>query len=71
MEKERSEPATYHIHLATDEFYAQGILGQILYVDPSSNVLVVRLGEKWDTGLGLLRKVRGSLAAKSDAEGKR
>ncbi|MFT4686016.1 MAG: CubicO group peptidase (beta-lactamase class C family) [Neolewinella sp.] len=70
-EKERSEPATYHIHLATDEFYAQGILGQILYVDPSSNVIVVRLGEKWDTGLGLLRKVRGYLEEKSDAEGKR
>ncbi|MDR1527258.1 MAG: beta-lactamase family protein [Dysgonamonadaceae bacterium] len=32
------------------QFYAYGILSQILYVDPERKFIIVRLGEKWATG---------------------
>ena len=31
------------------EFYAFGIMSQILYVNPEKKIIMVRLGEKWDT----------------------
>lgn len=43
-------PGKYYIRSASDAFYAQGILNQFLYVDPSENIICVRLGEKWDDG---------------------
>jgi CubicO group peptidase (beta-lactamase class C family) len=32
------------------QFYAYGIISQILYVDPEKKFIMVRLGEKWATG---------------------
>ena len=31
------------------EFYAFGIMSQVLYVDPEKKIIMVRLGEKWDS----------------------
>lgn len=33
-------------HYAADDFYAQGLLGQYIYVYPSKNIIIVRLGER-------------------------
>ncbi len=43
------------------DFYAQGILGQFIYVNPESNIVIVRLGKKVG-GIGWA-KVMKSLAA--------
>jgi len=52
----------YYVKVAEDEFYAQGILNQFLYVDPSENLIIVRLGKKWDVGyLWLFPRIRDRL----------
>jgi CubicO group peptidase (beta-lactamase class C family) len=33
----------------TGEFMAQGILGQFIYVNPSKNIIIVRMGEDYGT----------------------
>ncbi len=38
----------WHIHYCDDDFYAEGILSQFLYVDPEKDIIMVRLGENWD-----------------------
>ena len=30
------------------EFYALGVFGQEIFVDPKSNMIFIRLGKKWD-----------------------
>jgi CubicO group peptidase (beta-lactamase class C family) len=44
------------------DFYAQGILGQYIYVDPASNMVIVRLGKKND-GVGWVGVMRSLAAA--------
>lgn len=38
----------WRIYYGTNDYYALGILGQHIYVDPDQNLIMVRLGEKWD-----------------------
>ncbi|MDR1671377.1 MAG: beta-lactamase family protein [Alistipes sp.] len=35
-------------------FFAQGINGQFIWVDPAKNLIIIRLGEKWDRGVSTL-----------------
>ncbi|NJC25925.1 serine hydrolase domain-containing protein [Neolewinella antarctica] len=66
MASER-KPGQYYLDTATDEYYAQGILNQLLYVDPTDNLIMVRLGKKWDGGyLWLFEAIREEL---TEAEG--
>jgi CubicO group peptidase (beta-lactamase class C family) len=37
----------YKIDEATSDYFAMGILGQFLYLSPTHNTLVVRLGKQW------------------------
>ena len=39
----------WHISKCGPEFFALGIFGQEIYVNPDKNMIMVRLGEKWDT----------------------
>jgi CubicO group peptidase (beta-lactamase class C family) len=55
-----SAPGEWRVHIATAEFYAMGILNQLMIIDPKTKTIVIRLGKKWDDGyLGLMRRVRG------------
>ncbi len=57
-----SEIKQYYIYFCTSEFYGHGILNQYLYVHPEKDVVIVRLGEKWDRNyLPILRKIAMSL----------
>ncbi|MGB0871297.1 MAG: serine hydrolase domain-containing protein [Flavobacteriales bacterium] len=38
----------WYINYCTQSYYAVGILGQYLFVDPKREIIIVRLGEKWD-----------------------
>jgi CubicO group peptidase (beta-lactamase class C family) len=40
----------WSVCVMSPEFYAFGIMSQILYVDPEKRYIMVRLGEKWDSG---------------------
>ena len=37
----------FFVTYASPEFYAQGILGEFVYVHPSKNLILVRLGHSW------------------------
>ncbi|MTB51848.1 serine hydrolase [Lewinella sp. W8] len=48
----------WHIHYASNDFYALGIMNQYLFVDPDREVIIVRLGRKYDDGyLGLFTRI--------------
>ena len=38
----------YTLYAYYPDFYALGIMNQILYIDPESNLIMVRLGKDWD-----------------------
>jgi CubicO group peptidase (beta-lactamase class C family) len=38
---------TYRVSWQTPHYFAEGILGQFVYVDPIKNIVVVRLGQNW------------------------
>ena len=40
----------YAVKYTSGAFYAQGILNQLIYVDPESETVIVRQGKKWDDG---------------------
>ena len=40
----------YVVKYTSGAFYAQGILNQFIYVDPESDIVIVRQGKKWDDG---------------------
>jgi CubicO group peptidase (beta-lactamase class C family) len=46
----QAKPGQWYINYAGDEFYAQGILNQLIYVDPDKDLIIVRQGRKWDGG---------------------
>lgn len=46
----RQNPGQWYINYAGDNFYAQGILNQFIYVDPEIDLVIVRQGRKWDGG---------------------
>ncbi|MDR0667053.1 MAG: hypothetical protein LBF90_00350, partial [Prevotellaceae bacterium] len=49
VRKYRNKKAGYHwtVCYLAPQFYAFGIMSQILYVDPEKKFIMVRLGEKW------------------------
>jgi CubicO group peptidase (beta-lactamase class C family) len=52
------ENTDWHIHFAIDDFYALGIMNQYLFVDPEREVIIVRLGRKYDEGyMGLFSRI--------------
>ncbi|MEL6944977.1 MAG: serine hydrolase, partial [Bacteroidota bacterium] len=46
---QKSNSELWHIHYASNDFYALGILGQFVYTIPEKDLIIVRLGEKWQT----------------------
>ena len=59
----RRFPGKYYVERSGGEYYAMGILNQLLFVDPAENLIIVRLGRKYDDGyLWLFRAVRDALA---------
>lgn len=53
-----NEANEWHIHFATDEYYALGIMSQLMFLDPKTNTIVVRLGKKYDHSyVGLARRI--------------
>jgi len=48
----RKNPGQWYLDYASSgsAFYAQGILNQFIYVDPSKELVIVRQGKKWDEG---------------------
>ena len=49
IDKKSVNSSDWHIHYCSQDFYALGILGQYLYVNPKNEIIIVRLGEKWDS----------------------
>jgi CubicO group peptidase (beta-lactamase class C family) len=45
--KKDSIRTTYKVKWQSDNYFAEGILGQFVYVCPSKNIIVVRLGHNW------------------------
>jgi CubicO group peptidase (beta-lactamase class C family) len=45
--KQDSTGTIYRAIYQTDDYFAEGILGQFVYVCPSKNIVVVRLGHNW------------------------
>ncbi|MEO5501720.1 MAG: serine hydrolase, partial [Ginsengibacter sp.] len=43
----KSKMKSFFISYTTPEFYAEGILGQFIYVQPEKNLIIVRLGHFW------------------------
>ena len=43
----KSKVKSFFISYRTPEFYAEGILGQFIYVQPEKNLIIVRLGHFW------------------------
>lgn len=43
-------PGKWYLESSDGAFYAQGILNQFIYVNPKTNMVVVRQGKKWDDG---------------------
>ncbi|MEP7080527.1 MAG: serine hydrolase [Ginsengibacter sp.] len=43
----KSKVKSFFISYTTPEFYAEGILGQFIYVQPEKNLIIVRLGHFW------------------------
>ncbi|MFS8082232.1 MAG: serine hydrolase domain-containing protein, partial [Ginsengibacter sp.] len=43
----KSKVKSFLISYPTPEFYAEGILGQFIYVQPEKNLIIVRLGHFW------------------------
>ncbi|MEM8525288.1 MAG: serine hydrolase [Bacteroidota bacterium] len=41
---------SWYIRYSGSDFYALGILGQIIYIAPEENLIMIRLGEKADSG---------------------
>lgn len=52
VDRKTANAEEWHIHFCTDDFYAVGILGQYLYIDPETETIFVRLGEKRDFSYG-------------------
>lgn len=49
----------WRIYYGTNNYYALGILGQHIYVDPDQKLIIVRLGEKWDENyFRIFQKIR-------------
>lgn len=46
--KDNNSNPYYKLYAYCPQFYALGILNQILYVDPERNLIMVRLGKNWD-----------------------
>ena len=46
----QKNPGQWYINYAGNNFYAQGILNQLIYVDPDKDLIIVRQGRKWDGG---------------------
>lgn len=47
--RHRTDSTKWLIKKCGPEFYALGIFGQEIYVNPTQNLIFVRLGKKWDT----------------------
>lgn len=47
----------FYISYTSPSFYAQGILGQFVYVNPTNNTIIVRLGKEWSKNYSLERFV--------------
>ncbi|KXX70892.1 serine hydrolase [Flammeovirga sp. SJP92] len=52
VERKPKSVNEWRVNYCTDNFYAVGILGQILYVNPENEIIMVRLGEKSDISYG-------------------
>ncbi len=46
--KSQKYPGQWYVRTCGPQFYALGIFGQEIYVEPQRNLIFVRLGEKWD-----------------------
>jgi CubicO group peptidase (beta-lactamase class C family) len=53
-----SKAENYYINVCLPDFYAQGILGQFVYINPKTETIVIRLGEKYDISyIPIMRKI--------------
>lgn len=60
--------ASWHIHFGASTFYALGIMNQFLYVEPDRDLIIVRLGRKYDRGyLGLFAQISQHLRDQNGA----
>ncbi|MEO6134465.1 MAG: serine hydrolase, partial [Ginsengibacter sp.] len=44
---DKNKHKTFYVTYATPEFHAEGILDEFVYVDPTKNLIIVRLGHNW------------------------
>ncbi|MEL7123416.1 MAG: serine hydrolase [Bacteroidota bacterium] len=64
VDKKSEDTNDWHIHYCSEDFYALGILGQYLYVNPKNDLVFVRLGEKWDNNYDrIFRQIVGQVAS--------
>jgi CubicO group peptidase (beta-lactamase class C family) len=53
-----SEARNFYIDVCLPDFYAKGILGQFIYVNPKTQTIVIRLGEKYDISyIPIMRRI--------------
>ncbi len=58
----KSKRGMYYVNKQTNNYYAEGILGQFVYVVPDKNIIIVRTGHFWNHNkfylTGFLREVQ-------------
>ncbi|MEN0051205.1 MAG: serine hydrolase, partial [Bacteroidota bacterium] len=45
---QKNNSELWHIHYSNNDFYGFGVLGQVVYIAPKENLIMIRLGEKSD-----------------------
>jgi len=65
----QAKPGQWFINYAGNNFYAQGILNQFIYVDPDKDLIIVRQGRKWDDGYLWLFSAMGKALDKRKSTG--
>ncbi|MEZ5044739.1 MAG: serine hydrolase [Saprospiraceae bacterium] len=69
VDKITKEGSDWHIHFCGPDYYALGILGQYLYVIPQQDLIIVRLGEKWDDNyVHIFNKIAATLRKENRAQ---
>ncbi|WP_020566655.1 serine hydrolase domain-containing protein [Neolewinella persica] len=59
--RSQKHPGKWYLESSNGAFYAQGILNQFIYVDPTKDLVIVRQGKKWDEGyLWLFEAISGN-----------
>ncbi len=52
VKRSTKKPSFWYINYCKTDFYAVGILGQLILIDPEKELIVIRLGEKSDKNYG-------------------